>query len=135
MKLVVLGNRLRRDDGLGPALLDRLGAEVEGVELGDDLLGLLDHLDGPVVLVDAVAGQEPGRIHRWHGSPPDGMSRCLSSHGIGLQQVLALARTTGHRFELVVYGVEGADFGWGEGLSEPVQAAVERLLEQLRQGR
>jgi hydrogenase maturation protease len=88
------------------------------------LIGLWEDA-GLAVVVDAVRGPRPGRIHeldldgvgRHRGSP--------SSHALGLEAAVELARAVDRLpGRLVVVAVEGADFDLGTGLSAPVAAAL-----------
>jgi hydrogenase maturation protease len=140
--VVALGDRQRRDDGLGPRVASALAAEVlpAGVELVvlRDPTALFDvwRAAAAVVVVDAVrSGAPPGHLHVVEG--PEAVGRlatpALSSHGVGLAEVVALAGTLGERpARLVVVGVEGADFALGEGLSAAVEAAVEDACRAVR---
>jgi hydrogenase maturation protease len=143
-----LGNPLRRDDGVGPrvvAELARCGLPrgVTVLDGGTGGLGLLSLIEGwrRVVIVDAAdISRAPGDFVRF--LPDDvhlagaaaGVGGCrarpASLHNLGLAEVLALARSLGHSLpELVVYGVQPADVGWGEGLSQAVEAGIPRLTE------
>jgi len=97
------------------------------------------------VVVDAVrSGAAPGTVHVVElGVGDDGGAAHLrtgatSTHGIGLAGVFRLARAVGHApGRVVVVGIEGQDFGRGEGLSAPVKAAlpgaVDTVLELIRE--
>ena len=133
------GNRLRGDDGAGPRLLDILRGEfrrgqrqggVRFFEAGGDPLALISKWgpDDRVLIVDAVrSGAPAGTIHRFDTDdgpivPPPA---AISSHGIGVAELLDLARRTGQSpARLVFYGVEGRMFDLGEGLSVPVEGAL-----------
>jgi hydrogenase maturation protease len=136
MRLIVgLGNPSRRDDGFGPRLVHAL---EEGTALPSDVrtTALVDPLDlleqwracDAVVIVDAVSsGAPPGTLHHILWDEPGVVCprAVVSSHGMGAPEVAALARALGElppRLELI--GVEGADFGDGEGLTPPVEAAL-----------
>ncbi len=55
-----------------------------------------------------------------------------STHALGLGEAIELARALGRLpGRLLVYGVEGADFGTGEGLSPAVTAALGPLADEL----
>ena len=80
------------------------------------------------VVVDAVraAPPQPGRIHRFVvDRPGPGAARAGSSHGLGLDDAIALAvaldRMPGR---LIVYAIEAADLAQGPGLTPAVAAAV-----------
>jgi hydrogenase maturation protease len=79
--------------------------------------------------VDAVeSGAAPGTLHRFDagaGPIPAGVFRS-STHAFGVGDAVELARVLGRLpGRVVVYGVEGGEFAAGEGLTAPVEAAVE----------
>lgn len=143
-----LGSVDRRDDGAGPivaSLATRSSSAVENVgPLADplDLLGLWDGADLAVVIDAVRSGAPPGTVRLVElggdgvGEPVEagrgdahGGSRTTSTHGIGLAGVLRLARSLGRApRRLVVVGIEGTAFGFGEGLSPAVEAALPGAL-------
>ncbi|KJY43446.1 peptidase M52 [Streptomyces sp. NRRL B-1568] len=148
VRLVVIGvgNTFRRDDGVGPAVVDLLreraarGGLPAGVRLvccdGEPgrLMALWEGAE-LAVIVDAARARpgHPGRIHRLE---PDGCpvrrAGAASGHGLGPAEAVALARALGAMpGRLVVYAVEGADGSLGTGLSPAVAAAVDPLAEQI----
>lgn len=134
-----IGNILRRDDGVGVRVIERLrGLELpEGVEVvdaGNAMLNLVDLIAGrrKVVIIDAIkAGGQPGSIYRF--TPGDTRSQwqpVTSLHEIGLLEALALAHDLGIAPDnVVIVGVEPATIEWGTSLSSEVEAAVPRLVE------
>lgn len=134
MRVIGVGNPWRRDDGAGPEAARRLGGRV----LEGEPVGLIESFEdaGEVVLVDAVSsGAEPGTVHRLEvgASPlPAEVFGSRSTHALGLAEAVELARALGRLPERVlVYGIEGADFSAGAGLSPEVEAAVERVVEEV----
>ena len=137
MILVAAGNRFRRDDGLGPRLLDLFPVEVRFHWPGDPL-SLLNRLEGHerAILVDAVQGDAPGRIHRWTWNeiPKEKSEAVTSGHRGPLVETLKLAEASGKLPpDFLLYAVEASDYSWGEGLSAPVEAALTTLEERIRQ--
>lgn len=140
-RVLGVGNRLRRDDGVGPwvagELARRVGSGVDVRQLAGDGFSLLDAFGGTgeVLLVDAVqSGAPPGTVHRLDvttGPLPENALRC-STHALGVVEAVELARALGELPpRLYVYGIEGEDFGPGEGLSAAVAAAAGALVEEL----
>jgi hydrogenase maturation protease len=140
-RVLGVGNRLRRDDGVGPwvagELARRVGNNIDVRQLAGDGFSLLDAFGGAheVLLVDAVqSGAPPGTVHRLDAaaSPlPDDALRC-STHALGVVEAVELARALGDLpARLYVYGIEGEDFGPGEGLSAAVAEAAGALVEEL----
>lgn len=140
--IVGIGNRLRGDDGAGPAVIDLLSGDlperVRVVECRGDLTGVLDAWWGArrAVVVDAVvSGAEPGTVHRI--DDPDRLPtswRSPSSHLVGLGEALQLGRVLGSFPEqLSVYGIEAGDVRTGSELSPAVRDATERIAGELRE--
>ncbi|AWF81383.1 hydrogenase maturation protease [Microbulbifer sp. A4B17] len=132
--LVSLGNPLRSDDGVGPHVVARLrpklGASVEYLESGGDILHLLTHWKNRwVCLVDAVvSNQHPvGDI-----IAIDGLRNTLapslcntSSHGFGLSEALSLGKLIGSLPErLDIFAINSENLAKGECLSPKVASAV-----------
>jgi hydrogenase maturation protease len=146
--VIGVGNEFRHDDGAGLAVAARLGGRVPtGVAVvsceqeSSRLLEAFDGVEGAVV-VDAIAsGAAPGTLHRFDvGERPLPVRVFRSStHAFGVGETIELARALGSLPQrLLVYGIEGSDFGAGRGLSTPVQAAVESavraVLDDLEEG-
>jgi len=137
--VVGVGNPYRGDDGAGLAVAERLrGRLPDGVELAecaDEPTRLLDAWDGAdaALVVDAVAsGGEPGTVHRFDASAEPIPARVFrsSTHAFGIAEAIELSRALGTLPpRIVVYGIEGAAFTAGEGLTVPVEAAVGRAAE------
>ncbi len=135
--VAAIGCAFRRDDGVGPAVLGRAQADLDGVaEIGllAAPLDLLGRWDGAAlaVVVDALRGGEPGTVHVVElvtapSRPPPGVrAPGVSSHGLGVVEAVRLAHVLGTApRRVVLVGVAGADFGAGPGLSPRVAAAVD----------
>jgi hydrogenase maturation protease len=138
MRTVVIGvgNRYRRDDGVGPVVVDLLRAHgVDGVESLGETASLIELWDGAdlAILVDAVRGDTPGRRHRL--ALPASRAAAASSHGLDLGEAIELARVLDRLpARLVLHAVEVADVGLGEGLSPAVAAAAKRLAADILAG-
>lgn len=134
--VVAIGNAYRRDDGAGLAVAGRLrGRLPSGVELvscEQEPSRLIDACEGAAtaLVVDAVeSGAAPGTLHRFDASTqpvPERLFRS-STHAFGVGEAIELARALGRLpGRVIVYGIEGAAFEAGEGLSDAVAAAVEQ---------
>ena len=134
MSLVIgIGNRFRRDDGVGPAVLDALAGRVLGhdlVEADGEPARLLEAWDGVdvVVVVDAArTGAPPGTCRRFEPTAGDDLPAggATSSHAPGVAAAWQLGRSLGRLPQrLVLVVVEAGDLGEGPGLSAEVAAAV-----------
>jgi hydrogenase maturation protease len=55
-----------------------------------------------------------------------------STHSVGVAETVELARSLGRLpTRLLIYGIEGAKVGLGEGLSREVERAVDLLVEEI----
>ena len=135
-----VGNILVQDEGLGVRALERLQAshrlpsEVSAIDGGTMGLDLLPYLDGitHLLILDAVHGSRPpGALVRLEGEAiPVALAMKLSVHQIGLQELLAVARFQGTLPGcVVVWGMQPASLDPGIGLSEPVRANLDELVE------
>ena len=136
--VIGVGNEFRRDDGAGPAVVARLrGLTPPGARLvvtDGEPARLVEAWTGAAlaVVVDAVRADppQPGRVHRLVLDRPRPTSQAASSHGLGLDDAVALAvaldRMPGR---LIVHAIEAADLGQGPGLTPPVAAAVAAVAD------
>lgn len=145
--VIGIGNEYRRDDGVGLVVADLLrsrvpaGVEVVGCELEPSRL--IDAWEGAelALVVDAVhSGAEPGTLHRFDAgaAPVPAAVFRSSTHAFGVGEAVELSRVLGTLpARVVLFGVEGEEFAAGEGLTAPVEAAVEPaarlMLEELEQ--
>ena len=136
--IVGIGNRFRRDDGVGPWVADALrdaGRQVR-VHAGDGT-ALLDLFaeHGNIALVDATrSGAVPGDLVRIDAGaePLHADMFHYSTHRFGLAEAVETARALDLLpARLRVFGIEGKDFGAGIGLSDPVEAAARELVAEL----
>ncbi len=139
-----LGNRLRGDDGAGPAVIEVLSRMdlppqvklIDGGTPGLETVLLLQGY-GRAILVDAAdMGLVPGT---WRRFTPDTAEIKRSEtamngtlHAAGLSEALALARALDLLPEtLVIYGIQPKRLGWSSGLTEPLRAALPVLTDAI----
>lgn len=133
-----IGNRYRSDDAVGPLVADRLAAlGLPAREHSGEGAGLIEAWSGAehVVVVDAMqSGARPGTVRRLDAGAealPTGLFR-YSSHRFGLAEAVETARALGRMpASLVIYGIEGRAFGFGEALSPEVAEAVEEVVRRV----
>jgi hydrogenase maturation protease len=144
--VIGVGNDYRRDDGFGPlvvaGLVDRKASDrrLAAVELrvsDGEPTRLIDMWAGAdvAVVVDAVLddGEHAGNRHELVLESLDELAveGSASSHGISLGSTVALGRALGRLpRRLVVLAVSGSEFGFGQGLTPPVAAAVSPVIER-----
>lgn len=124
--LLACGNPDRRDDGAALVATRGLGATSCGQLDIDHLLAA--PAGAPIVICDAAAGVAPGRVVTLtfdellanpRGPAPH------SSHALPIDQVIGVARALSSQpIDGIFVGIGGADFGFGQGLSLDVEAAL-----------
>lgn len=135
-----IGNPDRHDDAAGHAVVQRLGPSEMVVAHSGEPSSLIARWSGvdEVVLVDAMeSAREPGRVIVVEaGRDPVPLGRCRSTHLLGPLEAVELSRALGNLPPRVtVIGIEGSDFSFGNGLSPEVDAAVDRVVRMLVEGR
>lgn len=143
LKVIGVGNEWRGDDAVGLLIARRLKAdllpEVEIAECRGTVIAVREawNVAAGVIVVDAVvSGGRPGAIYRLNahsGGAPVQLSRSPSSHGWGVAEALAL----GQLFQelpscLIIFGIEGKNFGPGQEVSEEVEAAIPEAVRRIR---
>ena len=138
--VIGLGNPFRRDDGIGPASVTALEAQVQpNVALvaatRDPTVLLAAWADADLaIVVDAAVCQPstPGRIHRYTSNMRIDAPVAGNSHGLSVFDAIQLAtilnRAPRH---LEIFAVEAADTSVGHGLSPAVAAAIPLLTESI----
>lgn len=138
MKMLIgIGNSFRGDDAAGIRVAEAAG----GIALeSPDAAELLSSWDGAedLTVVDAVcSGQTPGTIHRLDATdrPLPADLFASDSHHFGLAQAIELARAL-HRLpkRIQVYGIEARNFEYEQAVSPEVQAAIDVLAKEWRDG-
>ena len=142
--VIGVGNRWRRDDAAGLAVVDALRERVDDsvvlIESDGEPTRLLEAfgLAPRVVMVDAVlTGGEPGLVYRFTDEQlPGGMGIGQSSHLVQLYETIALGKLLDKLPNgLVLIGIEAIDFDNGEGMTPAVAsgviAATETILNEI----
>lgn len=137
-----VGNPLRRDDGVGQTVVERLRGRIPQwvtllLEIGDgaELLNAWNGADY-AILVDAMQSGAPGTIYRLDAKKEKlaGRFSHSSTHAFGIVEAIELARAMGELpAELIIYGIEALDFSAGTGLSPEVAEAVPRVANLILQ--
>ncbi|MGE5559750.1 MAG: hydrogenase maturation protease [Chloroflexota bacterium] len=135
--LLVAGNGLRGDDGAARAALALIRAHIpDGVTLADSAVCLDAVPDAvaarAVIIADTVVtGAGPGSICRLPIATTEPLPLPSSLHDCGPLAAVAVARQLGWRGEAILVGIEPLTLD-GEGLSDPVQAAIPAFAAAIR---
>lgn len=140
-----MGNLLRRDDGFGVYVAERLQAasappEVRVVEVGIGGIHLvhelLAHADALIVIDALDLGREPGTVMvvRPEVRAPQGRDDLADMHYATPERALMLAQALGVLpVDAWIVGCQPEDAdGLGEGLTDSVARAVEPAAEEIR---
>jgi hydrogenase maturation protease len=140
-----LGNPLRGDDGVGPAVTDALSGRadlrsdvrvVDGGTPGLETILYLQDCDRAIIVDAAEMGLAAGAWVRFgqeevelHGAY-SGLRGTL--HGAGLAEALHLGEALDLLpDEIVIYGIQPGEVGWSVGLSDVVQDALPDLCSAI----
>jgi hydrogenase maturation protease len=140
--VVGVGNPGRGDDGIGPALVERLEADAPpGLALESTLQLSLEHAaalaeHATVLFVDAAVGSVVGRGRAFALeplAPGDGAVTGWSTHAMAPADVLAVSRLAfGAAPDAWLLAVRGRDFRQREGLSAAGRRNLAKALEAAR---
>jgi len=141
-----IGNIYRRDDGVGilvaRAIKDRIntntksGINVDIVEMNDPslLIDILQSYD-KAIIIDAVMGNSMDRIGTIHTLSyrdiidNSGDEIVTSTHTIDLRElVMLIGMIYNDDKDLILIGIEGHDFGMGEGLSPELKYRIDGIV-------
>lgn len=143
--IIGIGNLYRGDDGAGLIVARRIrDLAIDGLtvlEDGGEGAGLIDAWKDAdfAIVIDAVnSGATPGTIHRIDATAlplPAQLFRC-STHAFGVAEAVELARELNRLpRRLLVYGIEGKEFGASTTVSEEVETAtllaVARVVQEV----
>jgi len=138
IKIIGFGNALRGDDGVGQAVVEVLEAHAVACEaLDGDGTELMEAWRGyeTVFVVDTtLSGAPPGtvvRIDARQTTLGQGLWRS-SSHQFGVAEAVELCRALDELPpKLILYGVEGACFDYGAGLTEDVARSIDDVAARI----
>ncbi len=139
--VIGLGNTLRRDDGIGIAVLGSLlncfkRKYVEYLDFGTASFGLIYRLEeyDKVLLIDAIdAGLMPGelRIFALDKIKIKLKNRQASAHEFNLNNLYELCRKLKLKTKIYVAGIQVKDVSYGEGLSIELEAKKEDIAREI----
>jgi hydrogenase maturation protease len=140
--VIGVGNPFRHDDGIGSEIIKILQLENNSnfvlIDGGTDSLALIDRLAEykKAIIIDAVEMKKsPGAVKLF--TPVEAKikikSDVLSTHGLGLAEMLKLIEQLNIKTEIKIIGVQPKDISFGEGLSNEVKSQIPQILHLIRQ--
>ena len=141
--IIGIGNPLRKDDGVGIILLEklvenkkRLPKNIEFLDGGTSGMGLLHHLArfDIVFLIDAVDfNGTPGELKLF--KPEDVASRkyslSISTHELDFLKIVELSKELKEAPEIFIFGVQPKDTSFGKDLSDELQQNISSIFDGL----
>jgi hydrogenase maturation protease len=141
IRFIGVGNEYRQDDGVGLFIARHLGLlhlpGARTTETQRDATRLMDLWIGAeiVFVFDAVfSGAASGAVYRLDAvnKPLADDLFQLSTHRLGIVEAVELSRTLNQLpAELVLYGIEGLNFGQGQGLSLPCKRSALNVIRRV----
>ena len=139
--VIGIGNAFRSDDRAGLEVARRLQSSTNDrlkvLEVAGNPLALLDIWKGydEVLLVDAVSSKsKPGTfqiINAVQRTIPAGMFN-TSTHNMSVAEAIEMARNLDQLPEqMLVYGIEGKNFQFGEALSPQMDRVIEEVVRHI----
>lgn len=142
--VIGIGNPLRKDDGIAPLILEKLGEQRDRLPSGLDFIdagiggmSLLHYFPkyDTVVIVDAVDfGGEPGetRFFSLEDVQNENMPIKLSTHVSDVMNILQLSYEIGEApDELFVFGIQPKEVTVEKGLTVELDQAVDSIISEL----
>ena len=139
-RVIGIGNPLRGDDGVGPAVVEMLEEQamppdvdlIDGGQAGLGLVGLMEGADRVVLIDAAEMREEPGvsRLFDLSEVLIDDDDPGCSIHNARTGSALRMAKALGCLpSEVRIVGVQPKRMGWATGLSSEVSRALPLVLE------
>ncbi|HMW32771.1 MAG TPA: hydrogenase maturation protease [bacterium] len=141
--VIGIGNEYRRDDRAGievvRAIADMCLPDVCVIEHNGDGSSLQDVWSDArwVIIIDTVCSDNiPGTIYRLRANADiiPGNFFNYSSHAYSISEAIELAKALHHPVpEVIIYGIEGANFEFGEELTPNVREKIGDLITRVCQ--
>lgn len=147
--VIGLGNTLRRDDGIGIAILESLLASRKTIPVGKKFSNGVDYLNFGIasfdllnkirdydeaLLIDGINASLPAgelRIFELDKIEYDLKDTATSSHELGLKDMLELYKKLDIKTKVYVAGIQVADVSFGEGLTEPLNKRQKEIVKEV----
>lgn len=139
--VIGIGNPYRQDDAVGCVAIQQLRSrEIEDatlIESDGEGMSLIESwaVYENVILIDAVCSDgDAGKLYEWKADeePIPVQYFKTSTHFVSVSEAIELARVLERLPKnLVVIGIEGEEFGMGEGLSSAVEDAIPKIKRRV----
>ena len=136
-----IGNRYRKDDGIGVIVIQKLRDDnltnadlIDGSMDGLTLFEYLKNYNQAIVIDAAHMGVPPGEVKIFSKDEANIniKSDQLSTHGFGLAEVVQLLSAFNIEIKMTIIGVQPLDTSFGEGLTPLIESRVEYITGIIR---
>lgn len=138
-----VGNVLRSDDGIGPAIIAAFKKQAysfqdcDFVDFGIDGFSLLDKASEykDIIIIDAVnMRNNPGtiRVFNQHEAKIEIHSDALSTHGFGIAEILALSERLSCKAKYTIVGIQPQSISFGESLSPKIASKTDEIVDIIK---
>ena len=141
LKVISLGNELRGDDSIGPAVVNELRTMelpeyVTLINAGADAFTVLEHLIAkePILIIDcAQMGKSPGDVIKFRVdiSNIKLFENSISLHGFSFGEVFKMAEEFGPIPDCSIIGVEPKSVEFGQKLSDEVKQSLPSIINMV----
>lgn len=141
LKIISLGNELRGDDSIGPAVVNELRTMelpeyVTLINAGADAFTVLEHLIAkePILIIDcAQMGKSPGDVIKFRVdiSNIKLFENSISLHGFSFGEVFKMAEEFGPIPDCSIIGVEPKSVEFGQKLSDEVKQSLPSIINMV----
>ena len=141
LKIISLGNELRGDDSIGPAVVNELRTMelpeyVTLINAGADAFTVLEHLIAkePILIIDcAQMGKNPGDVIKFRVdiSNIKLFENSISLHGFSFGEVFKMAEEFGPIPDCSIIGVEPKSIEFGQKLSDEVKQSLPSIINMV----
>lgn len=141
--IIGIGNPLRKDDGVGILLLEKLAENkkklpkgIEYVDGGTSGMGLLHHFAryDIVFVIDAVDFKgTPGelRLFKLEDIANRKYNFSISTHDIDFLKVVEISKEIKEKPEIFIFGIQPKDTSFSKGLSPELRQKIDNISDSL----
>ena len=141
LKVISLGNELRGDDRIGPAVVNELRMmnlpePMTLIDAGADAFTVLEHLiaEDPMLIIDcARMGKQPGETVKFKvdSSNISTFEKSISLHGFSFGEVFKMAEQFGPTAECTIIGIEPKSIEFGQKFSDEVKQSLPSIINMV----
>jgi len=140
-KIIGIGNILRGDDGIGPAIIEELKKldlpdSIQLIDIGSDAFSIIDYFENkqPVLVIDcAHMGKKPGEVVKFdvkENNLPI-LDKAISIHGFGFSDVYKMAQGLYENVQCTIVGIQPKSIEFNTGLSKRIKNKIPLIIDMV----